>query len=174
MECLLCGGNYINLGVHLRHKHHADPDDYRNEFCLMKTTALVDKELSDRMRKSAKARMLDPNYKSTMQSICLENARKNIWVTPSEMSIAGKEKLSKRNKEAHSKRLYKLAPVVNKILTEKRTIVDVRREIGMGRDAVMKIVSKGLAAYDKKSALIIGTKRRVESRMKNRNENQES
>ena len=168
MECLLCGKNYINLGVHLRHKHHADPADYKEQFGLMKTMPLVDADLSEHISKSAKRRLLDPDYRREVTERCLVNAKNNIGVPPGEMSNAGRNKLSKRNAETHAERLAELAPVVASILEEKKTILDVRRGIGMGRNAVLKIVKSGKANYRKDVALAVGTQRRVASRMNKR------
>jgi len=168
MKCLLCGKEYIALGVHLRHKHQVDPVDYREEFGLLKTAPLVDDSLSKQISDSATMRMKDPEYKEYMSDICRRNAKKNIGTTPSEMSKAGREKLSKRNKEANELYLKKKAPLVEKILRDKKTLLDVRNQTGMGREGVKRIVSMGLATYNKKDALIIGTHRRVQSRLNNK------
>lgn len=164
---MLCGKDYINLGVHLRHKHKMSPSDYKEDFGLMKTTALVDKELSDHISKSIKTRLLDPDYKAELTEICRLNSKKNIG-RKNEMSFAGKANLSARNAENHKKRLLSLAPVVDKILREKKTLTDVRKEIGMGAPAVKKIIAMGKAVYDLDIALAVGTERRIASRAKNK------
>ena len=160
MECLLCNKNYINLGVHLRHKHHVDPADYKEEFGMMKTTPLVDADLSEHISKSAKRRLLDPDWLAETTERCKENAAKNIGKPAAEYSQAGKDKVAERNRKNHADRLNKLAPIVEKILREKKTLLDVRREIGMGSNAVMKIVKMGKASYSKDVARIVGTERR--------------
>ena len=78
MKCLLCNKNYINLGVHLRHKHQVDPNDYKEEFGILKTTPLVDKELSEHMSKKAKLRLLDDDYREEITQRCLKIAKNNI------------------------------------------------------------------------------------------------
>ena len=167
MECLLCGKNYINLGVHLRHKHHADPADYKEQFGMMKTTPLVDVELSEHISKSAKRRLLDPDWLAETTARCKENAAKNIGKPPAEYSQAGRDKVADRNRKTHAQRLDKLAPVVAEILRTKKTILDVRRDIGMGSNAVMKIVKMGKAVYSKDVARIVGTERRELAKIEN-------
>lgn len=160
MECLLCGKNYINLGVHLRRKHHVDPADYKEEFGMMKTTPLVDADLSEHMSKSMKRRLLDADYLAGAIEKCKENAVKRIGKPAPEYSLAAKAKVSERNRKNHADRLNKLAPIVAGILAKKKTLVDVRREIGMGAHAVWKIINMGKAEYSKDVARIIGTERR--------------
>lgn len=141
MECKLCGRHYINLGVHLRHKHAVDPDDYKEQFGIMKTTALVDAELSEHMRASQKRRMKDPEYLAEVQELCRGNAKANKANRPGEMSRAAKEALARRNKEANEAYLRKRAPEVAKMMREKgATIVDVRRELGISSGACQKIL----------------------------------
>ena len=160
MKCLWCGKNYINLGVHLRHKHHVDPANYKEEFGMMKTMPLVDADLSEHMSKAMKRRLLDVDYLAETIARCKENAVKNIGKPPAKQSLAGKAKVSERNRKVHANRLNKLAPVVAEILAKKKTLIDVRRAIGMGPNAVKKIVNMGKAEYSKDVARIVGTERR--------------
>jgi len=168
MKCLICGKNYINLGVHIRRKHKVQLNDYRQEFHLLKTTPLVDESLSLHISNQAKIRLLDDDYKKELVVRCKENAKKNIGRQSYELSSLAKENLSKRNKENNLERLKKLSPKVKKILEEDKTLLAVRVKMGMGRDAVLKIVNLGLADYDKEIALQIGIKKRVKSRLNNK------
>ena len=167
MKCLICGREYINLGVHLRHKHAIDPDDYREEFGILRVAPLVDAESSRHLSDSAKRRLKDPEYKSEMAAICKANAAANIG-TARVMSKAGKEALAKRNIDANKKYLQKQAPVVAKILSEKKTFIDVRRAIGMGHSAAKKIVAMGEASYSPDISALVATQRRIASRQRNK------
>ena len=143
MKCLLCDKVYINLGVHLRHKHHVDPADYKEQFGMMKTTPLVDEWLSHRISKSIKQRLLDPAWLAETTARCKENAANRIGMSAAEYSQAGRDKVADRNRKNHADRLDRLAPVVAKILREKKTLADVTREIGMGGNAIWKIIKMG-------------------------------
>lgn len=151
----------------MRHKHHVDPADYKEEFGMMKTTPLVDAELSEYISKFAKRRLLDPDWLAESTARCKENAAKNIGKPPAEHSQAGKDKIADRNRKNHAQRLDKLAPIVSEILKTKKTLLDVRRDIGMGREAVMKIINMGKATYSKDVARIVGTERRELAKTKN-------
>ena len=168
MKCELCGKDYVNLGVHLRHKHKVDPDDYREEFGILRVTPLVDQALSEHIRAQIKIRLRDPDYKEEATARCLENAAANRGKPGPGMSKAGKESLARRNAEANARYLNEMAPVVAKILDEKKTVLDVRRDIGMGANAVKSIVRLGKAVYDKDVAAIVATQRRVAARAENK------
>ena len=171
MKCLLCDKDYINLGVHLRHKHHVDPADYKEQFGMMKTTPLVDESLSHRLSKSMKQRLLDPDWLAETTARCKENAANGVGISPAEYSQAGRDKVADRNRKNHADRLNRLAPVVAKILKEKKTLADVKREIGMGGHAIWKIIKMGKAVYSKEVAALVATERRVLSRAKNKEKN---
>lgn len=159
MKCELCGRQYIALGVHLRHKHSVDPDDYREEFGILRTTPLVDEDLSAHLSAGAKRRLQDDDYKAEAQARCRENANANKGKPAPGMTRAGKAALAKRNAAANDEYLRQQAPKVAKVLIEKKTMLDVRREIGMGREAVKKIVTMGLAYYDKREAVATAMQR---------------
>jgi len=168
MKCLLCGRDYVNLGVHLRHKHHVDPVDYKKQFGMMKTTPLVDESVSHRISKSAKQRLLDPDWLAESTARCKENATRRIGIPAAEYSQAGRDKVADRNRKNHADRLNRLAPVVEKILREKKTLADVTREIGMGTNAIWKIIKMGKAVYSKEVSALVATERRVLSMAKNK------
>jgi len=167
MKCELCGRQYIALGVHLRHKHKVAPDDYREEFGMLRATPLIDDDLSEHLSAAAKRRLLDDEYKAEVQSRCRDNATA-LKGTSHGMTRAGKAALAKRNTEANVEYLRKQAPKVAKILRDKKTLLDVVRDIGMSAVTAKKIVAMGEASYSKKIALVVGTQRRVASRLRNR------
>jgi hypothetical protein len=168
MKCELCGRQYIALGVHLRHRHAVDPDDYREEFGILRTTPLVDEDLSAQLSAGAKRRLQDDEYKAEVQARCRDNADANKGKPAPGMTRAGKAALAKRNAEANAEYLRQQAPKVAKVLREKKTMLDVRRDLGMGREAAKKIVAMGEAAYSKEVAAVVATQRRVASRLRNR------
>ena len=97
MKCNICGREYIALGVHVRHKHQTDPDDYRDEFGILRTTPLVDEELSEIIRALAKNRMKDEDYKSEMTEKCKKNGASRKGKKGYGMTPQGKAALSERN-----------------------------------------------------------------------------
>jgi len=165
MRCLLCGKDYIALGVHLRHKHAVDPDDYRDEFGILRTTPLVDDDLSTHLSAAAHRRLEDPDHREEVAQRCRENAAANKGMPGPGMTRAGKAALAKRNAENNVAYLKSRAPKVAAILREKKTLLDVRRAIGMNPKAVKAVVKMGEAAYSKDTALVVATQRRVASRM---------
>ena len=168
MKCELCGKDYKALGVHLVVKHKVDLREYKEEFGIQYSTKLVDDELHEYLSAKAKYRIEnDQSLKDELKEQCLINS-KNRNRVKGMMSDVARNKLSERNAEDHKNRLVSLAPEVKKILDEKKCILDVRREIGMGRNAALKIVNLGLAQYDKDTAMVVGTLRRVESRARNK------
>ena len=152
MKCELCGRQYIALGVHLRHKHHVDPDDYREEFGILRTTPLVDEELSEHLSAGAKRRMEDQDYKAEFQAICRKNAEANKGKSAPGMTRAGKAALAKRNTEANAEYLKSRAAEVAKILSEKKTMRDVAKALGVGPKAGKKMASMAGVEYSKASA----------------------
>ena len=169
MKCLLCSKEYINLGVHLRRKHHTGAADYKEQFGMLKTATICDPWLSKRMRESANQRLIgDPNWLAELRERCRANSVGRTGLPAAEFSQAAKDKLADRNRKNHADRLNRLAPLVEKILREKKTLADVKRDIGMSASAVKKIVAHGGAEYSKKAAAIIGSERQVLSRAKNK------
>jgi hypothetical protein len=139
MKCELCGREYIALGVHIRRKHHIDPDDYREEFGILRTTPLVDQDLSEHLSASAKRRMSDDDYKAEVQARCLNNAANNRGRPSAGMSRAGRQALARRNSEANEAYLRSCAPEIARVLSEKKTLVDVRKALGTSSTAAKKM-----------------------------------
>ena len=158
MKCEICHCEYIALGVHLRHKHQIDPDEYREEYGLMKTTPLVDPELSAQLTKGAKARLLDLEYLAEMQEMCKVNSLKHPQ-KKGMMSTAGRARLATVNKENNGKYLKAHGEVVKPLLDAYKTKLDVYRAIGMGPKAVQGIADMGLASYSLKEAIRIRNER---------------
>ncbi len=99
MKCRICGREYIALGVHVRRRHQIDPDDYRDEFGILRTAPLVDDELSEIISVSAKDRMKDDDYKAEMIEKCKKNGAARKGKKGYGMTKQGKDALSKRNSQ---------------------------------------------------------------------------
>lgn len=152
MKCELCGRQYIALGVHLRHKHAVDPDDYREEFGILRTAPLVDEDLSAHLSAGAKRRLQDGDYKAEVQARCRANANANKGKPAPGMTRAGKAALAKRNSEANAEYLKQQAPKVASVLREKKTMLDVRRELGTSPTAGKKMAAMAGIEYTAQSA----------------------
>lgn len=152
MKCELCGRQYIALGVHLRRKHSVDPDDYREEFGILRTTPLVDEDLSALLIAGAKRRLQDDDYKAEVQAICRKNADAKKGKPGPGMSRAGKAALAKRNTEANEKYLKQHAPEVARVLMEKKTMRDVAKALSIGPTAGNKMAAMAGIEYTAQSA----------------------
>lgn len=159
MKCELCGRQYIALGVHLRHKHAVDPDEYREEFGILRTTPLVDEDLSAHLSIQAKRRMLDDEYKAEVTERCKDNAAANKGRPSPAMTRAGKAALAKRNTEANAEYLLTQAPIVGAVLRHKKTLLDVQRALGTSRAVTKKIAFLEGIEYTVQSAKIERDKR---------------
>ena len=159
MKCQLCGGEYIALGVHLRHKHAVDPDDYREDFGILRTTPLVDENLSSHLSDCLKRRLQDDDYKAEVQARCRVNAAANKGKASPGMTRAGKAALAKRNTEANAEYLNQQASMVAEVLREKGTMLDVRKATGTGYKAACKIAKMTGIEYTPQSAKKEASKR---------------
>lgn len=148
MKCMICNKDYIALGVHIKLAHKCDLDVYRDDFGLMRTAALVDDDLSRRISKAAKERLMDPDYKQEI----MQRMRSDAFVKSGKhyygMSKAGKENLALRNKKRGDEYLEGIAGEVKKILDECGTMIDVTRKLGVGRETVLKLIGMGKVQYD--------------------------
>ena len=152
MKCEICGRDFIALGVHVRHKHHVAPADYKEEFGLLKTAALADSDLSERLRRGALMRLKDADYRDEVTEQCKLNAKESAG-RAYEMSDAGKALLSDRNRARNKEYLRAKAQVVAPIIDERGTSLDVRRAIGVGHAAVQRMASMGLVTYERQRAV---------------------
>lgn len=152
MKCLICGKEYKALGVHIRLKHAVDPDDYRDEFGILRTTALVDEDLSEYLSAKAQFRLTDDEYRATVTERCKSNAEANKGKPSPEMTRQGREALASRNKDRNRRYIADVAPEIAAILREKMTIQDVRRATGSSRDVALKVASQLATGYSVESA----------------------
>lgn len=147
MKCELCGRQYIALGVHLRHKHHIDPDDYREEFGILRTTPLVDDDLSAHLSACANLRLQNDEYKAEAQARCRENAISNKGKPSPNMTRAGRAALAQRNSDANAKYIKQHAPNVAAVLVDKKTLLDVRKATGTSPTAAKKMAEAAGVQY---------------------------
>lgn len=159
MKCNICGREYIALGVHLRHKHKVDPDDYREEYGMLLATPLVDEWLSKRLSSNQQSRLQDPEYKTELANVCRANAMNNVGKPGAGMTLAGKESIAKSDKARNQKYLEKQAVIVAEVLREKGTMLDVRMATGTGATAGRKMAKIAGVAYTRESAKIIRDQR---------------
>lgn len=141
MKCELCGREYINLGVHLRHKHSVDPYEYREEFGMLRTAPLVDKELSAHISASAKNRLKDEEYLEQKRALCRKNSAAKKKGQLVQMSKKAKELLAKRNTEANARYLEQRMPEVVSMLREMKTVRDISKALRMHDTTVKKIAA---------------------------------
>lgn len=152
MKCEICGREYVSIGVHLRHKHKVDPDAYREEFGILRTTPLVDKELSVHLSGKAKQRLQDDDYRAETAEQCRANAAANKGRPAAGMTRAGKAALAKRNTASNATYLQAQAPAVAGVLREKKTLLDVRKALGTGPTAAKKIAVAQNVGYTAQAA----------------------
>lgn len=152
MKCEICGRQFVALGVHIRLKHAIDPDDYRDEFGILRITPLVDKDLSEHLSAQAKLRLTDADYKAEVQARCRENGDARKGRPGVGMSRAGKAALAKRNTENNAAYLSARASLVAHVVREKKTLLDVRRMLGTGPIAAKKIIAAEGVNYSPKLA----------------------
>lgn len=154
MKCEICGKNYIALGVHVVVKHGVSTEDYREEFGLMKTAPLVDADLSDHMSKMAKltfaARGIDEQ--GEIRERCKANAKNQD--AGRTMSDAGKIALAGRSRERNKIYLTSRANEVTEALKENKSYASVRKQLGIGRNAVLGMRNLGLVKYDAQEAKV--------------------
>lgn len=149
MKCQICGKNYISVGVHIVKKHGVTPDEYRHEFGLLKTAALIDEDLSGHLSKMAKIR--SAGFDDDERAEVLTRLRNSPHVT-GEMSEAGKALLRSRNIARNDVYVAEQGAPVGKIIESKKTAISVRRAIGMGHQTVLGMAKRGLIDYDKEEA----------------------
>ncbi len=156
MRCLICGKDYRALGVHIRHKHHVSPEEYKQEFGLLKVTPLAETEIRDALRASQKQRLLDPEYLEQLRQQCASNSAKPSNMKGS-MSAAGRAAVAKRDIERNEKYLAECSSKVISSFQVHGTILPVAHELGMSFSAVKRILNTAGFVTDRE----VTNKRRV-------------
>ena len=104
MLCLICGGNYINLGVHVQ-KKHMSCNDYRRKFNIQLTTPLADKTLCESLSVSALQRLEDPEWLAECTKRCNENKGRRTKVVLPEISKKHLIDINKKTGESYRNRM---------------------------------------------------------------------
>lgn len=153
MICLICGKDYVSVGVHAKRKHGVSPDEYRQEFGMLKTAPLIDESLSLHLSTMAKITFAgrDDEEKEEIRQLCRDNAAQHGCPKGS-MSEAGVAMLAARNKARNDSYLAAKAPTVDSIISSSAVSADVRRALGMGHQAVLAMDRAGLVNYDREKA----------------------
>jgi hypothetical protein len=169
MKCLVCGAEYINVGVHAKRKHGLTADEYRLEFELLLTQPLIDEELSAHLRKAALRRLDDPEYKDVVSARMAAIATASKGTNKSTVvTKARTEAHAARNTRQNTEYLKSRAAEVQAVIDQGNTILDVRRQLGMGADAVKRMMSLGLVTYSYEEGAKIAAARRVAARQNNK------
>lgn len=159
MKCELCGRQYVALGVHLRHGHQVDPDDYREEYGLLKSEPLVDSDLSEHLSRTAKERLeSDPEYAVELKERCRALSATGV-ATKAVLSTEGRRRLGERNKSRNDAYLRSKGPAVAAALNQEKTLRGVCDSLKMSSATVQKIVASGQATYNLEDALQVGKDR---------------
>lgn len=108
MRCLVCGGEYKNLGVHVQ-KKHMPCDDYRRQFDIPLSAPLADKDLCELLSVSALQRLEDPEWLAECKKRCDENKGKRRTV---ELPAVSKKHLIDMNKETGESYRSKMVPAL--------------------------------------------------------------
>ena len=153
MICLICGKNYISVGVHAKHKHGITADEYRHQFGMMKTTPLVDDDLSLHLSRTARITFAtrDRDEQEEIRERCRDNRAKH-GCPKGAMSDAGVAALGSRNKARNEAYLGGKSGAVAAVIEGSSFALDARRELGVGHSAVVAMARAGLISYDRDKA----------------------
>ena len=154
MKCLVCGKNYISVGVHAKHKHGITANEYRVQFGLMRSRALVDHELSEHLSTQAKRSMaLKPELRQERVERCANNSQSLTGLRwKNEVSEETSARYKANNTRRNIQYLQTKALEVAGILRTSKTILAVKEATGMGSQGIKKIVAMGLAHYNPQDA----------------------
>jgi transposase len=142
--CLICGKNYISVGVHIRRKHGVTPELYREEFGLLKTAPLVDEDLSEHLSKNKKAFLRANPDVAAESAVRLKEANSTQRSMTDAMSKAGREKLASRNSARNKEYLTGKTEVVAALLASGCTLKEVQEQTKVAPSTVREMVKAGL------------------------------
>ena len=142
MICLICGKSYVSVGVHIRHKHGISPEEYREEFGLLKTTPLVDEGLSAHLSQDKKRYFaLNPDIKEVAAARLKAVESRNM---AGSMSKAGREKLSGRNSSRNREYLDQKKATVSELLNAGHSLHQVQKVTNVAPATIRGMVKAGL------------------------------
>lgn len=169
MICLICGKSYVSVGVHIRHKHGISPEEYREEFGLLKTTPLVDEGLSAHLSQDKKRYFaLNPDIKEVAAARLKAVESRNM---AGSMSKAGREKLSGRNSSRNREYLDQKKATVSELLNAGHSLHQVQKVTNVAPATIRGMVKAGLVKpYDKGAIERQRREKALETRAKTRDE----
>jgi len=132
MQCMICGGNYKNLGVHVQ-KKHMSCDDYRRKFDIPLTAPLADADLCELLSVSALQRLEDPAWLEQCTNACAENAKniKGKKTGPLNLPTVSKKRLIEMNKETGESYRKRMVPIVRADYMAGLTPAEIKRKHGV-------------------------------------------
>lgn len=170
MECLICGKDYVALGVHIRHKHKVTLEDYKDAYGLMRTTPLVDGWLSERLSKYQKHRhATDTDYAAECAARCVAQGKSGIGKPGFGMSDAGKKSLAKRNSESNNAYLKRITPDVLRVYQVRKTIQETAKDVGTSPATARKILATNGIRHtmdERERRRLLAIKNKKEARMR--------
>lgn len=127
MKCLICGKEYINLGVHVQ-KKHMSCHEYRIMFNIKLTEPLADKELCEQLSVSQMQRMEDPEWLQRCKDMCEKNKGKRKKV---ELPKISKKHLVDMNRETGESYRSKMIPAIRDDYMSGMTPKEIQRKHGV-------------------------------------------
>lgn len=163
MKCLVCGREYVNLGVHTKHKHGLTADEYKMEFGLLMTQPLVDPDLSEHLSRMAKIGMVaDPSRKAKFAQQCRENADQNRGgKLESRFNEASRQSIARSNVRRNEKYIESITPAIAAIVGKEKTGLAVQRTLGVSHQVFKRVADK--VGYSKQAAREEATRRYKET-----------
>jgi len=140
MKCLICGKNYINLGVHVK-KKHMPCNEYKIKFNIPLSVALADKALCDSLSISAKQRLEDPEWLEACTKRCSENKGSRNKVKLPDIS---KKHLITMNKEKGESYRARMIPTIMDDYMGGLTPIEIRRKHGVSPATLQDWVKREL------------------------------
>jgi hypothetical protein len=129
MICLICGKNYINLGVHVN-KKHMDCKEYKYMFNIPLTTPLAEKELCDSLSVGALKRLESTEYLDSLKKRCVENSK----IAPRgkvKLPASSKKHLIEMNRKTGECYRKKMIPIIKNDYMEGMTPIAIQRKHGV-------------------------------------------
>lgn len=145
MKCLICSGDYKNLGVHVQ-KKHMPCDDYRRMFDIKLGTPLADKYLCELLSVSALQRLEDPEFLAECRARCSQNADAIKGKKTGRLNLPpiSKRRLVEMNRQTGESYRAKMVPAIRADYMAGMTPIEIRRKHGVATMTLQDWVRRGL------------------------------
>lgn len=132
MKCMICGGDYKNLGVHVKRKH-MPCDEYRRQFDIPLTAPLADAYLCELLSVSALQRLEDPAWLEQCKIACTvnSNSKKGKKTGQRNLPPASKKRLIEMNKKTGVSYRQRMIPAIREDYMAGLTPTEIRRKHGV-------------------------------------------